>query len=151
MKKSLLFMTKAPFLISFGGMLYYNFEILCRGYSHISMFLCGGLSFYSIGLLNETKKKRLSFLMQMVLGGVIITSYEYITGVIVNIRLHLNVWDYSHIPLNYKGQICFVFSLLWFFLSAVCIVLDDYIRYLLFGKEKPHYQWNHPKKLKSKK
>ena len=43
------------FLISFGGMVYFNFEILYRGYSHISMIICGGLSFYTIGLLNEGK------------------------------------------------------------------------------------------------
>ena len=39
------------FLISFGGMAYFNFEILFRGYSHISMIICGGLCFYTIGLL----------------------------------------------------------------------------------------------------
>lgn len=146
MKKLLLTMTRAPFLIGFGGMLYYNFEILCRGYSHISMIFCGGLSFYSIGLLNETKKKNLSFFAQMFLGGIIITIYEFITGIIVNIRLHLNVWDYSNLPLNYKGQICFPFSLLWVILSGICIVLDDYIRYLFFGKRKPSYQLFHRKK-----
>lgn len=139
MKKLFIYMTRAPFLISVGGMLYYNFEILYRGYSHISMFFCGGLSFYSIGLLNETKKKSLSFLSQMFLGGAIITCYEYITGIIVNLKLHLNVWDYSNVPLNYKGQICLIYSLFWVFLSGICIVLDDYIRYLFFGKRKPSY------------
>lgn len=43
------------FLISFGGMAYFNFEILFRGYSHISMIICCGLCFYTIGLLNEGK------------------------------------------------------------------------------------------------
>ena len=28
------------FLISFGGMAYFNFEILYRGYSHVSMIIC---------------------------------------------------------------------------------------------------------------
>ena len=83
------------FLISFGGMVYFNFEILYRGYSHISMIICGGLSFYTIGLLNEGKKWHPSFLLQMILGSLIIISYEYLTGVIVNIYLKLHVWDYS--------------------------------------------------------
>ncbi len=52
------------FLISTGGMFYYNFEIFCIGYSHLSMFLCGGVCFYSVGLLNEQKRIPLSFLSQ---------------------------------------------------------------------------------------
>lgn len=127
------------FLISAGGMSYYNFEIFCRGYSHISMFLCGGLSFYSIGLLNEQKKLPLSFFSQMLLGSFIITGYEFATGMIVNKLLQLKVWDYSNMPLNYQGQICLPFSILWFFLTPVCIVGDDYIRYALFSGKRPGY------------
>ena len=40
---------------------------------------------------------------------------------------------------NILGQICPEFTLLWFFLSAIGIFLDDLIRWLLFGEEKPHY------------
>lgn len=127
------------FLISTGGMVYYNFEIFYRGFSHVSMFICGGLSFYCIGLLNETKKVKLSFPMQMFLGSLIITGFELITGYIVNIRMGLQVWDYSALPMNYRGQICLIFSVIWFFLSPICIISDDYLRYLLFGREKPKY------------
>ena len=127
------------FLISTGGMSYFNFEILCRGYSHISMFLCGGLSFYSIGLLNEQKRLPLNFLSQMLLGSVIITGYEYTTGMIVHRYLQLKVWDYSNMPFNYQGQICLPFSILWFFLTPVCIIGDDYIRYALFSGKRPSY------------
>lgn len=133
-------------LISTGGMIYYNFEILCRGYSHISMFFCGGISFYTIGLLNENERFRPSFLSQMLLGTAIITGYELVTGLIVNRLLHLHVWDYSQVPLNYKGQICLPFSLLWFFLTPVCIVCDDYIRYALFDGKQPHYSFLHGNK-----
>lgn len=130
---------QAIFLICTGGMTYYNFEILFRGFSHISMFLCGGVSFYTIGLLNESPHRHFSFLSQMFLGSLIITVYEFITGVIVNLYLHLNVWDYSKMPFNIKGQVCLPFSILWFFLSPICIVVDDYIRYGLFGRKKPNY------------
>ena len=54
-------------------------------------------------------------------------------------RLGLNIWDYSNMPLNLWGQICLPFSCLWFFLSAVAIILDDELRYNIFGEEKPHY------------
>ena len=88
------------FLISFGGIAYFNFEILFRGYSLICMIICGGLCFYTIGLLNEGKNWHPSFLFQMILGSLIIITYEYLTGVIVNIYLNLHVWDYSKVPFN---------------------------------------------------
>ena len=135
------------FLISTGGMSYYNFEILCRGYSHISMLLCGGLSFYSIGLLNEQKKLPLNFLSQMLLGSAIITGYEYTTGMIVNRYLQLKVWDYSNMPLNYQGQICLPFSILLIFLTPICNVGDDYIRYALFSGKRPCYSMHSKNKI----
>ena len=46
------------------------------------------------------------------LGGAgMITFVELITGLLVN-RKH-QVWDYRDLPLNYKGQICLPYSLLW--------------------------------------
>ena len=42
-------------------------------------------------------------------------------------------------PLNYKGQICLPFSILWIFVSIAAVVLDDWLRYWLFGEERPHY------------
>ncbi|MDO5147539.1 MAG: hypothetical protein Q4D60_11120 [Eubacteriales bacterium] len=131
---------RSLFIICTGGMFYYNFEIFYRGYSHISMFFCGGLSFYTIGSLNEHPRLHLSFFRQMLLGSFIITGYEFITGLIVNEHLHLHVWDYSDQPFNIKGQVCLPFSILWFFLSPFCIVLDDIIRYALFQRKRPHYK-----------
>jgi uncharacterized membrane protein len=81
----------------------------------------------------------MSFLLQSLIGAGIITGAELVTGIIVNIWLGLNVWDYSAIPTNIMGQICLPFSLLWVLLSGVAIVLDDYVRFWFFGEEKPHY------------
>lgn len=128
-KKSL----RPLFLISFGGMFYYNFEILCRGYSHFSMIICGGLCFYAIGLLDEGKHFRPSLPLQMLYGSLIILFFEYVTGVIVNIRLGLHVWDYTSVPFNYQGQICLPYFILWFLLTPVCIFGDDVIRWALFS------------------
>ncbi|CVI73059.1 MAG TPA: putative ABC transporter permease [Candidatus Anaerobutyricum stercoris] len=130
---------RTAFIICTGGMVYYNIEILFRGYSHISMFFCGGLSFYTIGILNENPKIQPSFLTQMILGTFIITAYEFLTGMVVNLILHLHVWDYSNMPFNLKGQVCLPFMFVWFFLTPVCIVADDVIRYALFQGEKPSY------------
>jgi len=68
-----------------------------------------------------------------------ITVIEFISGLILNVWLGLNMWDYSNMPGNILGQICPQFTILWFFLSAVGIILDDVVRWRFFGEEKPHY------------
>lgn len=124
-----------------GGYSYCGIEILSRGYSHISMLIAGGICFIAIGLLNETSDERLSFISQMVMSSVIITTVEFLTGLIVNVWLGLHVWDYSDKPYNVMGQICLLYALLWFLLSPVAIVADDYLRYWLMGERKPHYKF----------
>lgn len=131
---------KYLFLFFVGGASYYCLEMLTRGFSHYSMFICGGLCFISCGLLNEFINIKMSLISQMVLSAGIITLLEFVTGCIVNLWLGWNVWDYSRLPYNYKGQICLQFSIVWFFLSLLAIFLDDYLRYKLFNEEKPHYK-----------
>ena len=52
----------------------------------------------------------------MVLSSVIITVLELITGLIVNVWLRMDIWDYSNLPYNFKGQICLLYSFFgsWF-------------------------------------
>lgn len=121
-----------------GGFLYCSLEVLVRGFSHISMLIAGGLSFVLIGNLN--KRKNMSVVGQMFIGGIIITCIEFIIGMIVNKWMGLNVWDYSNMPYNFKGQICLLFSNIWFLLSIVAVLLDDYMRYWLMGEDKPRYK-----------
>lgn len=68
-----------------------------------------------------------------------ITAVEFFAGVALNLRLGLGIWDYSHLPGNVLGQICPQFSLLWFALSFVGIVLLDWMRYAIEGGERPRY------------
>ena len=124
------------------GCIYYMIEILYRGYSDISMLLLGGICGCAIGALNEFFLWETPFLKQCVIGAIIVTVLELITGYIVNICLGWNVWDYSNLPCSFfNGQINLFFSIAWFFLSAIAIVLDDWLRYWLFKEEKPHYKW----------
>lgn len=126
-------------LFLLGGFSYCIIEILSRGYSHISMLFAGGLCFVLIGNLNR-KRKDMSLVGQMFLSAFIITGIELVTGIIVNVWLDLEVWDYSDLPYNFMGQICLLYTNVWFFLSVFGILLDDYTRYFLMGEEKPHYK-----------
>ena len=52
---------KYTILFAIGGMAYFLLEVLVRGYSHYSMFLCGGACFLCCGLLNEKCKDQDKF------------------------------------------------------------------------------------------
>ena len=123
-----------------GGFAYGAIENLSRGYSHISMFIAGGICFILIGELNEQVSWDLPLVGQMAISAVIITLIEFITGLVVNIWLQLNVWDYSELPYNILGQVSLLFTIIWFFISLFAIFLDDYLRYYLMGEEKPRYR-----------
>ena len=131
---------KYLFLFIVGGFSYFYMEILFRGFSHFSMIICGGFAFILCGLIDQVIKYNLSLISQMLISTCIITVLELITGYIVNIRLHLNVWDYSRLPYNFHGQICVAYSFIWLILSFLCITADDLIRWKIFDEEKPKYK-----------
>ena len=127
-------------LLCIGGAVYYCIELLWRGYSHWSMFLVGGVCFILIGLINRVYEYDMSLIAQTVIAGIIITFIELLAGLLFNIAMGLNVWDYSDISYNFLGQICLPFVYLWQWLSIVGIVLNDYTRYLLFKEMRPKYK-----------
>lgn len=125
-------------LFLIGGAFYYALEVLFRGYSFPAMAGCGGLCFVICGALNE-KNRCMPLVLQQLIAACGVTAIEFLFGLILNVWLGLNMWDYSNMPGNILGQICPEFTLLWFFLSAVGIIFDDVIRWKFFGEEKPHY------------
>lgn len=124
-----------------GGTVYCMIEIGFRGRTHWSMWIVGGLCFLLCGSVNEYFPWNMPLPEQMAICAAAITCIEFCSGVILNICLGLRVWDYSNIPMNLLGQICIPFTAAWFVLSGAAIVLDDYLRYWLFGEEKPRYRW----------
>ena len=125
-------------LFCFGGCAYTITELLFRGNSHWTMFILGGICFLLVGGINE--KFDLSLPVQMAVSSLIITALEFLCGCIVNLWLDWKVWNYEQLPFNLLGQICLLFTVLWFFLSAVGIFTDDILRWKMFCEEKPVYR-----------
>lgn len=123
----------------FGGSTYCSLEVIFRGRSHWSMVVLAFILFLLIGNLNNLFPWEMSLAKQGIIGACMVTVLEFVTGCVVNIWLGWNVWDYSNMPLNILGQVCLPFSLLWILLSIVCIIVDDYLRYLMFNEQMPHY------------
>jgi len=128
-------------LLLWGGAVYWCIEMLYRGHSHPSMFITGGICFLLVGGLNNYLPWKMPIWLQCAIGGVIITLVELIVGLIVNVWLGLNVWDYSHMRWNLWGQIVPHYTFAWMGLSLVAIWLDDFLRWKLFGELRPVYVW----------
>ena len=120
-------------LFLIGGSVYTLLEVLWKGQSHWTMFLLGGICFVIMGLLNEYKIPwHWCLLRQAVVSACIITVCEFFTGCVVNLWLGWNVWDYSVLRFHFMGQICLVYSAIWFFLCIPGIKLCHVFYQLLF-------------------
>ena len=107
-------------LFCLGGGAYTGLELLWRGWSHVSMFVTGGVCFLLIGQLNAVRP-RLPLLWRALAGAGIVTMVELGTGLLVN--RNYEVWDYRSQPGHFLGQICPGFSLLWIPVSLFALVL----------------------------
>ena len=114
-----------PFLFFVtGGAAYVGLEMLWRGRSHGSMFLAGGSVFLLLGKLHRTRP-RLPLFPRGLVGAGVITTVELLFGLLFN-RTY-RVWDYRNLPMNFHGQICFPFFLLWIPLSLVGMELYGFL------------------------
>ena len=99
---------KKCMLFSLGGTGYMGLELLWRGWSHGSMFVAGGSCFLLLGALGGS---RWPLPCKTLAGAGVITGVELLAGLLVNSSY--GVWDYRRMPLNFRGQICLPFALLW--------------------------------------
>ena len=77
--------SKILFLFAVGGAAYYSIELVCRGRSHPSMFLLGGICFVLCGGLNELFPEDIPLWQQMFVCSLMITLLELIFGYVINI------------------------------------------------------------------
>ena len=108
------------FRFAVGGAAYVGLELLWRGRSHGSMFAAGGTCFLLLSRLGRTG---LPLPAKALLGAGAVTAVELSVGLVAN-RAH-QVWDYRQMPMNYRGQICLPYSLLWVPVSLMAMGLDS--------------------------
>lgn len=102
---------KKTFLL--GALGYPMLELMYRGRTHYSMALAGGAAAL---LADRVRRLPANLLSKGLLCGVGITGVEYLCGCVWN--RDFSVWDYRRMPLNWQGQICLPYSLIWCGLSA---------------------------------
>ena len=107
--------TDAP-LFLLGALGYPFVEILWRGYTHPTMALAGGISAVLLFRINRSFSRG-ALALRLLASGAAITLVELIFGVIFNLGLKMEVWDYSDVPFDLLGQICLPYFGLWCLLS----------------------------------
>lgn len=118
---------KKILIFNFGGIGYCLIELLWRRHTHWSMYLAGGLCLSIIEKINRTRLSGKTLWSKCAAGATVITAVEFICGCIVNLWMNLDVWDYTRLPMNLLGQVCLVYSALWYALSAPIILLSHTI------------------------
>ena len=113
-------MKRKMVMFSIGACGYGLLELAWRGRTHWSMLTAGGICFTAFGWLGN-RFRQAGLFVKSLLGCALITSVEFIFGVIFNIILKKGIWDYSKMPFHIIGQICPLYSGLWFLLSSAAV------------------------------
>lgn len=106
----------------FGASGYGALEVIWRGKTHWTMLLVGGIAFLCIYVIANFCRGNL--IKKCIMCTLAITAIEYLSGLLVNVKLGWNVWDYSSLPLQLSGQVCMLYSAFWLALSLPGIWLS---------------------------
>lgn len=107
-----------------GGVGYGLLELIWRGETHWSMVLTGGACFLAICTLNGVMARKNIFLRAGACAAAI-TAVEFAVGMLVNRLWGMDVWNYEEMFGNVLGQICPLYSFLWFLL---CIPICRFMK-----------------------
>ena len=125
------------------GFIYCMIEILFRGWSHWSMFvLTGFLGVFCIDSINNVLSFDCDYIVQILISTILCTIGEGISGIILNVWLQLNVWDYSKMTFGtfFFGQCNVLFCFAWMLIISIIIFYcDAYNYYILKIEPCPYY------------
>lgn len=124
-----------------GYCLYIAIEITFRGYSYVLMGLVGAITFILNDRIQNVISWETDIILQGCIGSAMVTLFELVIGELYKFMNWAPMWDYSSVPLNFDGVICFPFSLIWIALSIVGIFISDSINYyMLHESPQPYYR-----------
>ena len=127
-------------LFCIGALGYGIIELLYRGYTHITMGVLGGICMLFISIADSFRKSFFSSLLCALVCGAFITLMEGAMGNFLNVRLGLNIWDYSEAGLNLYGQVSLKFSFVWVLVSFLTMHVNSFIICRLFCEHKNIYK-----------
>lgn len=117
-------------VLSIGGIIYTSVEYIWRGYSHYTMTIVGSLCFYCLYKIYNFFDN-ISLPNAFIIGSLTITAIEFLAGLIINVNLNMDIWDYSNLKFNFMGQVCILYSVLWGFISLIARPISQKLKLLL--------------------
>lgn len=112
-----------------GGIAYGLLEVMWRGYTHPSMVIAGGFCF-AMMLTVHRYLASVPLILKSAICALGITAVEFGVGMLVNRLWQMEVWDYSEEWMHLFGQICPLYSCLWFFISLCVLFLLSAVKYI---------------------
>lgn len=86
-------------------------KFINRGFLHGPVIPIYG--FAAVSILAATFSVRDNTVAVYLTGALTATLFELVTGTVMERLFKVKYWDYSNLPLNYRGHICFFVSLFW--------------------------------------
>lgn len=94
-------------------------QFINRGFLHGPLIPIYG--FAAVSILLATIRFREHTAAVYVMGALTATLFELVTGTAMEQIFKVKYWDYSNVPLNYKGHIALPISLFWGFLAVILV------------------------------
>lgn len=129
-------------MIGFGDLTY----ISQMGYSSVYMIFVYGTGGSILSLINEIPQfYKQKVIVQALAGGFCLILTELAFGVLFNIIMGLNLWEYQFVDLF--GQIGLINSILWVFFTPAFISVCDFVGWCLYREEWKYSIWQIYKEL----
>ena len=124
------------------GLAYIFLELLWRGYSHWTMFICAGFCGLVMAAINDNLLEfDTDFRIQVVVSALICTAAEFMFGIVFN--GDFTIWDYRNMygTIHILGdQINIFFILMWGLISIFGLPFLDWMQWRLGLSQKPYYR-----------
>lgn len=128
------------FIIS--GLIYTMLELMWRGRTHWTMFLCAGLcGLVMANVNNHLLEFDTDFLKQVVVSALCCTGFEFLFGIMFN--GDFSIWDYRGLwgTIHILGdQVNILFFGVWIIISVFSLPFLDWLQWKLGLAEKPYYR-----------
>ncbi len=100
-----------------GALGYPLIELAYRRRTHWTMAVTGGMCLVALRRVSMRHGHR-KLAVRCAMGALWITAVEFCVGCVVNRKMNWGVWDYSKNRGNLLGQVCPMFTAMWFALCA---------------------------------
>ena len=133
-------LTIKSLLFILGGLVYCLLEFTWKGKTSLEAYIVAGICFILITEIGVSYEEDETLLTRVTAGATVASFFKLM--VLTTIKIYSA--DFVNTMMSISGISLIItgteYILIWFVLSLLAIVFDDYIRYYLFYEDKPNYK-----------